>query len=223
MIKLEKLPTPKRLEDNAATWTKVVVEKRNAGLVPTPSELRRYRHPDIKEVLVEETAGKCAYCESKLQHIHHGDVEHIYPKSLDPAKTFEWKNLTLACEICNQNKCDIDPLVECIIDPYQTDPEEHLIFVGGLVFPRGSTEGTATRIILKLHRAELVEMRNDQLERVMAIYSQVLDATLPVLVRRAIYQDLLEREAGHQAPYAAMTRCLVAFMEGTLDPEVLTA
>lgn len=223
MIKLEKRPIPKRLADNAAAWTKVVVDKKNAGETPTPAELSRYRHPDIKDVLVEETAGKCAYCESKLQHIHHGDVEHMYPKSLDPTKTFEWPNLTLACEVCNQNKSNKDPLLEHIIDPYQTDPEEHLIFAGGLVFARGTQQGTATRILLELHRAELVEMRNDQLERVMAIYAQILDATLPLAVRRALYDDLLQREAGRRAPYAAMTRCLIATMERVVDAGILAA
>lgn len=223
MIKLEKRPIPKRLEDNAAAWTKVVVDKKNANLVPTSTELGRYRHPEIKDVLVEETAGKCAYCESKLQHIHHGDVEHIYPKSLDPSKTFEWQNLTLACEICNQNKSNKDPLLEHIIDPYQTDPEEHLFFAGALVFARGTPKGTSTRILLELHRAELVEMRTGQLEKVMAIYTQILDVTLPLPVRKALYQDLIQREAGRNAPYTAMTRCLVASIEGALDPEILAA
>jgi len=223
MIKLEKRPIPKRLEDNSVDWTKAVVDTKNAGLLPTPTELSRYRHPDIKAVLVEETAGKCAYCESKLQHIHHGDVEHIYPKSLDPTKTFEWQNLTLACEVCNQNKSNKDPFLENIIDPYQTDPEQHLIFAGGLVFARGTREGTSTRILLELHRAELVEMRNDQLEKVMAIYTQILDATLPLTVRKALYQDMIQREAGAKAPYAAMTRCLVASMETAIDPAVLAA
>lgn len=223
MIKLEKCPIPKRLHDNAVAWTKVVIDKTNAGEAPTKAEIGRYRHPEIKAVLLEETAGKCAYCESKLQHIHHGDVEHMYPKSLDPAKTFEWNNLTLACEVCNQNKSNKDPLVEHIIDPYQTDPEEHLIFAGGLIFARGSAAGTATRILLELHRAELVEMRNDQLEKVMAIYAQILDATLPFQVRRALYQDLVQREAGPKAPYSAMTRCLVAAMKGAVDPAVLAA
>ncbi|MFP3544388.1 HNH endonuclease [Rhizobium sp. SIMBA_035] len=221
MIKLQKRPIPKRLEDNAAAWTKVVVDKKNAGQTPTKTELGRYRHPEIKAVLVEETAGKCAYCESKLQHIHHGDVEHMYPKSLDPSKTFEWENLTMACEVCNQNKSNKDPLLEHIIDPYVTDPEQHLIFAGGLIFARGTNEGTATRILLELHRAELVEMRNEHLEKVMAIYAQILDATLPLPVRKALYQDLLQREAGPKAPYTAMTRCLVATMEKVVEPEVL--
>ena len=92
-----------------------------------------------------------------------------------------------------------------------------------MIFARGTQEGTATRILLELHRAELVEMRNDQLEKVMAIYAHILDATLPLAVRKALYQDLIQREAGPKAPYTAMTKCLVASMERALDPAVLAA
>lgn len=138
MIKLSKLDEPDVLFNNSATWTQVLLNKEAAGKKPTASEKSRYRHPEIKAVLVKETGGKCAYCESKLLHIHHGDVEHIYPKSLDVRKTFEWRNLTLACEKCNQNKSNKDPLLEQIIDPYEDDPEYHLVFVGALIFPRGT-------------------------------------------------------------------------------------
>jgi 5-methylcytosine-specific restriction endonuclease McrA len=110
MIRLKKLPEPEYLARNASEWARVLLEKLAANQVPSATEKSRYRHPDIKAALISETHGKCDYCESRLLHIHHGDVEHFYPKSLAPAKTFEWKNLTLACEICNQNKSDKDPL-----------------------------------------------------------------------------------------------------------------
>src|SRR5947209_8328121 len=127
MIRLNKGPKPQILTENEAAWTATV-----ANGEATPAEKARYRHPEIKEALVSETHGKCAYCESKLQHIHHGDIEHIYPKSLALEKTFEWENLTLACEICNQNKSNKDPFLEQILDPYSVEPSEHLFFAGPL-------------------------------------------------------------------------------------------
>ena len=81
MIKLSKTEEPQILLDNGPNWTKVIVDKIAVGETPTDTEKTRYRHPDIKAALVAETNGKCAYCESKVLHIHHGDVEHIYPKS----------------------------------------------------------------------------------------------------------------------------------------------
>lgn len=221
MIKLQKQEQPQRLKDNAGAWTKALMDKLAAGETPTTTELTRYRHPEIKAVLVDETHGKCAYCESKLLHIHHGDVEHIYPKSLDRTKTFDWNNLTLACEICNQNKSDKDPNLEHILDPYLVDPEEHLIFLGGLIFSKGTVEGTSTRALLHLHRAELVEMRNRQVEYIMKIYAQVSDNSLPISVRRAIYQDLIASETGPDAPYSSMAKCIVREMEKIVDAGVL--
>jgi uncharacterized protein (TIGR02646 family) len=99
MIRLTKLAKPQILQDNEARWTAIIVDKVALNEVPTQTEKTRYRHPQIKAALVQETRGKCAYCESKFLHVHHGDVEHIYPKSLAPEKTVVWENLTLACEI----------------------------------------------------------------------------------------------------------------------------
>ncbi len=221
MIKLTKLKEPTRLSANAAAWTKILLEKIAAGDKPTDAEKSHYRHPEIKEVLVNETYGKCAYCESKLQHIHHGDVEHMYPKSLDPTKTFEWANLTLACEVCNQNKSNKDPLMNHIIDPYAIDPEDHLMFLGGLIFSKGTVAGTSTRILLELHRAELLEMRNRQVENIMKIYAQIQDGTLPLVVRKALYADFIKNETGPNAQYSAMAKNIVREMERVIDPEIL--
>jgi hypothetical protein len=220
MIHLTKGAAPEVLIQNAATWTKALTDKIDAGVEPTNTEKYRYRHVDIKDALVTETHGKCAYCESLFRHVHHGDVEHIYPKSLDPKKTFDWENLTLACEICNQNKSDKDPYLTHIIDPYIIDPEAHLIFIGGVAFSKGTPQGTSTGVLLDLNRPALVEQRQAQLIRIMAIFEKVNDANLPLVTRRAIYQDLANREVGPQAQYSAMGRCVVNFVKPTIDPQV---
>ncbi|BCH08247.1 hypothetical protein MesoLj131c_25050 [Mesorhizobium sp. 131-3-5] len=220
MIRLTKVAKPKILEDNEAVWTAAIVNKLNAGEAPTNTEKTRYRNPQIKTALVAETHGKCAYCESKLLHIHHGDVEHIYPKSLDPLRTFEWNNLTLACEICNQNKSNKDPLLEHIIDPYVTEPSDHLIFSGPLIFPRGTAAGTSTRALLDLNRGELSERRKDHLEKIMGIIDTVSRADLPVATRRAIFTDLRDREGHPTAPYAAMVQTVIGQVVASLPVEV---
>lgn len=223
MIRLNKLPMPEVLVQNAVAWTNAIVQKLANNEALTPAEKTRYRHPGIKEALVQETNGKCAYCESKVQHIHHGDVEHVYPKSLAPEKTVEWDNLTLACEICNQNKSNLDPLVEHILDPYSTEPEDHLIFVGALIFPRGTPQGQSTRQILDLNRGALVERRQEAVDRLMGIYDTLLRADLPAIARQAIYEDLKARNAGNGAQYAAMARALIEQMRPHLPAEVEAA
>ena len=55
-----------------------------------------------KDSLRDESAGKCAYCESPTAVVAHGDVEHFRPKS-----TYWWlayclDNHLYACQICNQ-------------------------------------------------------------------------------------------------------------------------
>jgi 5-methylcytosine-specific restriction endonuclease McrA len=220
VIRLTKAAKPQILVDNEVRWTATIVSKIAIGAEPTTSEKTRYRNPQIKAALVNETHGKCAYCESKLLHIHHGDVEHIYPKSLAPEKTVLWENLTLACEICNQNKSDKDPLLENIIDPYLTEPSDHLIFNGPLIFPRGTAAGTSTRTLLDLNRGELSERRKEQLERIMSIFDTISRAELSLPVRKAIFRDLVSREAHESVAYSAMVRTVVEQIRGVLPVEV---
>lgn len=220
MISLTKKTKPKILEDNEQNWTKVLTDKLSKGEKPTNTEKTRYRHPQVKAALIDETKGKCAYCESKLLHIHHGDVEHIYPKSLAPEKSFEWENLTLACEICNQNKSNKDPLIEAIIDPYVIDPVEHLVFMGTLIFDLGTPHGISTREILDLNRAELVERRKEHLEKIMGIYQTLLRTDIPIAARKAIYQNLLSKEGSSDTQYTAMALQAIDQMAGKIPDEV---
>lgn len=220
MIKLTKTAKPAILIKNADEWTRVVLEKIAAGEKLTSTDDARYRHADIKAALVAETHGKCAYCESKLKHIHHGDVEHIAPKSLEPAKRYEWNNLTLACEICNQNKSNRDPNVEHIIDPYVTEPSEHLTFVGSFLFPLGTVNGKNTEVLLELNRVALLERRKSRLEHILSIYETVLRADLPIETRKIIYENLLLNDATENSEYAAMVKCVVICMREKLPAEL---
>jgi 5-methylcytosine-specific restriction endonuclease McrA len=219
MIKLTKAPIPKVLADNAATWTATILDKYAAGEVPTQYELTRYRHDQIKDVLVAETNGKCAYCESKILHTQFGDIEHIFPRSLARQRTFEWENLTIACRVCNQGKTDRDPLAEHIIDPYLVDPEEHLGFVGALIFSRGTALGTSSRAILSLGRPELCERRKTHLERILGIYETIFRDDLPLTARKAIYEDLIANEGIPRSEYAAMTKAVINNMKEQLPEE----
>lgn len=74
-----------------------------------------YGHSTVKEALKKVQYGKCAFCESKLDHISYGDIEHFRPKAGwrqlkgGPLQrpgyywlVYEWTNLFLACTLCNQ-------------------------------------------------------------------------------------------------------------------------
>lgn len=83
-----------------------------------------YGARSVKNALIKAQHGKCAFCESKIRHVDHGDVEHYRPKggfrqdSGDPLEqpgyfwlAYVWKNLFLACALCNQSfKRNLFPL-----------------------------------------------------------------------------------------------------------------
>lgn len=52
---------------------------------------------------LEQRLGKyCCYCERRFDSML--EVEHLSPKSRDPAKLTDWDNFLLACKICNTVK-----------------------------------------------------------------------------------------------------------------------
>lgn len=165
MIKLNKLPVPEILAQNAAAWTAILLEKRATGETATTTEKSRYRHPQIKSTLIEETYGKCAYCESKFEHITYGDVEHISPKSTELEAIFQWENLTLACDVCNTNKSDKFPGKEGLADPYDHDPEQRFHIHGPFIFAApGDHDARYTEVILELNRTPLLERRKEKIK-----------------------------------------------------------
>jgi uncharacterized protein (TIGR02646 family) len=83
-----------------------------------------YSHPTVKNPLCQSQHGKCAFCESKVKAVAHGDVEHFRPKAGYQQQAtdelgkpgyywlaYEWTNLLFACQICNQQgKKNLFPL-----------------------------------------------------------------------------------------------------------------
>jgi uncharacterized protein (TIGR02646 family) len=85
-----------------------------------------YGAKSVKNALIKAQHGKCAFCESQIRHIAHGDVEHFRPKGgvrqrdADPLEqpgyfwlAYVWQNLFLACQLCNQSfKKNLFPLAD---------------------------------------------------------------------------------------------------------------
>lgn len=222
MIKISKKQEPTVLIKNSSKWKKQLLANIKVGKKSTKYLLTRYSHPEIKETLVEETNGKCAYCESKLLHIHHGDIEHIFPKTLDQSQRYEWNNLTLSCEICNQNKSNHDPNLNHILNPYINDPEISLIFFGALA--KGmDNKGESTRILLELNRTALVERRQERLDKISLIVKELNNTGLPIIARKAIYKDLIENEASDGNEYTSMVKLAIRCFDAGIPTEVKAA
>ncbi|MHB8283174.1 MAG: HNH endonuclease [Caulobacteraceae bacterium] len=203
MIKLAKTAEPQVLTDRGQEWLndlKAAIAALDKAAIKAARA--RYNHADIKEALIAETFGKCAYCESKILHITYGDIEHVTPKSTHVDLTFSWINLTLACDRCNTNKGNAEGLV----DPYHTDPGSVFHFLGALVLPAaGSDQARTTEIVLKLNRKDLIERR---MERIKAVNNQldILHRTKDPILRAVLAEDIWTNEACASAEYSAAVR-----------------
>ncbi|RKG53915.1 hypothetical protein D7V64_05765 [Acinetobacter cumulans] len=222
MIKLTKLSEPTVLLKNATKWKNCLLSNIANNTTSTTYLLSRYSDPEIKKQLIAETNGKCAYCESKLLHIHHGDIEHIVPKSLDQSKRYEWKNLTLACEICNQNKTNLDPNLNFILNPYIQNPENSLMFLGPIAHGLDAF-GQSTKALLDLNRTALIEKRKERLEKICLILEKLNTPNVPIPVRKAIYQDLIQNEANNTKEYYSMVNSIIKSCTSSIPIEVIAA
>jgi uncharacterized protein (TIGR02646 family) len=140
---------------------------RNEGKWPEDWDgLKDNDKAELKKFLVEMFYGKCAYCESIIENVSYGDIEHFRPKSKYRSLTFEWTNLLLACEVCNRSnkKTYFDENIP-FVNPCEDDPNEHFNFdfdrATLSAFVDGRTErGKITVKILDLNRKKLMQYRS---------------------------------------------------------------
>jgi 5-methylcytosine-specific restriction endonuclease McrA len=179
--------------------------------------LNAYKDPRVKADLKSETHSKCAYCESQVNHVYPGDVEHLKAKSKYPQRRLEYDNLTFACSQCNNLKRDYDDPTGPILDPYIDAPELHLVASGPLIFGRtDSAKGRVTAAILALNRPALFDRRRDRLESIYSLALVYARETVGALKRVAKNQLLMEM--GDNAEYSFVVRDFLRVLE-VIDPE----
>lgn len=99
MRHIERLPIPKILDDKQEEWQKKFEEK----LVSNPKarpDSSKYGHKDIRMQLNSCSFNKCFYCESKLVDALR-EIDHYIEVAIDPSLAYEWTNLYLSCNNCN--------------------------------------------------------------------------------------------------------------------------
>src|SRR6476661_10679447 len=115
--KKETTPTPFILSTKGKAARAALEQRYNAGEREFTSKDFNsgiYGDKEVKETLIAVQDYKCCFCESKIGHIAYGDVEHYRPKAgwvqdEEPINkpgyywlAYEWDNLLLSCEKCNQ-------------------------------------------------------------------------------------------------------------------------
>ena len=74
----------------------------------------------------------CAYCEGDYTGTSYPQIDHFKPKSLYPTLMFDYSNMNLACERCNNEK--YNKYDEKLINPTIDNPEEHLKYQGNKLY-----------------------------------------------------------------------------------------
>jgi uncharacterized protein (TIGR02646 family) len=218
MIPLAKTEKPAVLVRNADAWTRELLEALANNGDAKGVRKNRYNNPEVKKALIDETRDKCAYCESKISHVTYGDIEHIAPKSVRPELTYEWDNLTLACDVCNTKKSNHEGLV----DPYTDAIDQFFRFAGPMICAvPGRDKAGVTEAILKLNRVELMERRGESLN---ALRTQISDLkkTVDEDARKVFLRSLLNDVRDPSREYAGCASAFIEFWkkEGVLPADV---
>lgn len=190
MRNITKTSEPQILVDNKEQWNSDLASN------PTDHNKNKYRHPEIKSALLNETHNKCVYCESKIGHNCPGDIEHKIPKSQQMDLIFVWDNMTIACTECNRRKAEYyDP--SCMfLNPNTDDVENMVQHVGPLVFSRpGNRRSAVTVRILELNsmyrRKQLIGRKIERLESISNLVERIADECNPIL-KTFLLEDLME-------------------------------
>jgi uncharacterized protein (TIGR02646 family) len=208
MIRVNRSAKPDILVKKETEWLNALL----TASTPATQEraMAKYRHQQIQRVLKQMFHGKCAYCESHVEHVSDAHIEHYRPKSRFRHLTFDWDNLLLACGKGNSIQYKSDKFPEAdeggpIVNPCVDDPDEHLDFQYDertkLASVYGKTvRGRTTETLLGLNRAELRQYRSRQVTRLAAL--ACLARTHPEA------HQLLEEARQDDAEYAAFARAL---------------
>lgn len=188
MIQLFKKEKPQILVERESEWTSEYLEAVRDGVRPLP---RRWSHSEIRSTLLEETAHRCAYCDSRLEVTVAGDVEHILPRSARPDLALCWSNLTLACSVCNRSKSNYysAQISFSLVHPYEEDPADHFVFAGPFIHSKDGTDRSRLTIErLALLRLALVERRKNRIDEIEQLIFDYKRA--PAQLKRPILDHL---------------------------------
>lgn len=168
---INRLPKPDILVQREDTWREKFLKSKNVR----PNN-KQYAYPEIRSTLNTMSFHKCFYCERKLKDVPQ-EVDHFIEVSERKDLAFDWDNLYLACDNCNNkvsNKAiPVDPLDPC----GDTDNviQEHLTFDDEIICARhNSPLGLITIQKYKLDSDQLDKVRLVQIKNFQKVLIQIL-------------------------------------------------
>jgi len=213
MRNVSKLAPPSLLIRNKESWDRAIAERNN------DYNRTRYRDAQIKQLLLEETKGKCVYCESKVGHNCPGDIEHKIPTSIRLDLIFDWDNMTIACNECNRRKLNYYDPDWMFLDPNIDDVESRIQHLGPLVFNQpGDKRSEITVRILEVDKIDarraLIARKIEKLEQTKNLIERI------VLERNQIIRNFmlseLQESCSIAAEFSGMTRAYVTDLQRIL-------
>lgn len=213
MIFVGRSAEPAVLIANKASWLIDLRAAKSAGDDDLFKRIqKKFGHKQVKNTLELMFCEKCAYCESVINVVTVGHIEHFRPKSRFTSLTFEWINLLLSCPKCNdkQHKGVKFPGIYAggrLINPSDEDPAIHFNFIydtvtqQALVVPK-TIRGQTTERIFKLNsRKALVKARSSLIKKLI-----LLKTYEPTDIRAAA---LINEAKNINEPYLAWVNALV--------------
>lgn len=161
-----------------------------------------YGDESVREILKTAQRWKCCFCESKIEDVSYGEIEHFRPKAAWRQEkesklsrpgyywlAYTWDNLLWSCKICNgKHKKNLFPIedpagrncpgrsiageVPMLIDPSVCDPRDHIRFKLEKAVAR-TVAGQVTIDALGLNRDPLLESRHERLHNLVTVWENI--------------------------------------------------
>lgn len=170
MRHIKRFPKPDILVRKAKEWTDAFLISEDKR--PHNS---KYGHHEILENLKSMSFHKCFYCETLLKG-HSNEIDHYIEVAEDRTLAFNWENLYLSCENCNNKLPNKTILATETLNPcVHTDAEieKHITFEGGIIKSIDEV-GLKTIQKFKLDSLGLDDLRKDRLIQFHRILLQII-------------------------------------------------
>jgi len=176
---ITRLPEPQILIDRKANWLNDFIASGK-----TRPDSSKYAHNQIKTQLNSMSFNKCFYCETKLKG-KPKEIDHHVEVCVDNSLAYEWNNLYLSCDSCNNKIPHSTIAINEALDPCidtDADIQSHLTFTDELIEPKNNSKLGLTTIqkyrldseVLDTRRLKslktffklLLEIKNNQVKEV---------------------------------------------------------